>query len=166
MSLPAETKILDELELRLRSITTDNGYSMTIENFERGRLEPFVDGDIPAINYWPVSHPIEAVDYGEEQHTLRVVVDARDILAAKQDGNFPDQAALMIADIITAILRAPAAPKVSDALDCDFSETVTAIRTPFNAYQIGEGQRPWVGAIVEIEIEYKSPVGDMFNYQP
>lgn len=160
---PAETQVLDEVELRLGSITKANGYSMTLRSIERGKLEPFQPGDIPATNFWPVRHARDNTEYGLDKHTLRVMVDARD---TERDTNFPDAAALMIADIITALHRDPEAPKVSDPLDCEFKETVTSVNMADSGYQIGTGQKPWVGAIVEVEIVYESELGDMFNYQP
>ena len=163
---PAETQILDVILLRLQNITTANGYSLDIKKFERGRLEPFKDGDIPAINYWPTSHQIENTEYGDDAHTLRIVVDVRAKIASKKDGNFPDMAGKMIADVVTALQRDPSTPAVSDDPDCELAETVTSMSMPSHGYQIGPGQSPWVGAVIEVEIEWKSPLGDMFTYEP
>ena len=160
---PAETTILNEVDARLNSITEANGYSMTLESVERGKLEPFQPGDIPAANYWPVSHQRADTEYGLDRHTLRLMIDARD---TERDTNFPDAAALMIADIVTALNRATGAPAVTDPEDNDFEETVGAVLMADSGYQIGEGQKPWVGALVEVEIIYQSEPGDMFNYQP
>lgn len=161
--IPAETQILDELELRLAGIKESNGYSVTLRDIERGKLTPFKGEDVPAVNYWPTTHSRIDAEYGLDQHTLRVMIDAR---AKTRDENFPDVAAKLIADIVTALNRKPSAPKVSDDEDYDFEETVSSVLMTDSGYQIGEGQKPWVGALVEVEIVYDSASGDMFNYQP
>lgn len=160
---PAETAILDEIEARLKLISVANEYSRNIQKVERARLTPFKAGDIPAISFWPVRHSRSTNEYGNDTHVLRVVVDVRD---KTRDNNFADEAAGMIADVITAINRATAAPKVSDSASFELGETVEDLTMEDSAYQIGEGQTPWLGAIVEIEITYQSPVGDMYNYTP
>jgi len=160
---PAETSILNEIEARLSSIKTSNGYSLTVKKVTRGRLKPFQPGDIPAINYWPVEHTREDSEYDLDKHTIRVVVDMRDVT---RDETFPDLAAKMAADIITALNRSTASPAVSDDEDPELGETVSALDLSSIGYQIGEGQQPWVGVVLEMNVVYRSDSSDMFNYQP
>ena len=164
--IPAETQILDLIGPRLANITKANGYANTVEAVERGALETPQLGDVPMANYWIENNSIEYPDYETDAHSMRVNIHVRGLLAAKEDGNYPDQASQLVADIVTALNRSIAAPKVSDNLDCDLSGLVSSLKTPFLLPMVGEGARPWYGALVQAEIDYNAPTGDMFTFEP
>ncbi|MDA3834140.1 MAG: hypothetical protein PF495_12165, partial [Spirochaetales bacterium] len=65
---------------------------------------------------------------------------------------------------ITALNRATIAPAVSDTESFDLGGVVSDLI--FNSYdhEIGEGQSPWVGVLVNITIKYNTDLFDMDNY--
>jgi len=161
---PAETTILDEVAARLANISEANGYSRDFCTIRRQTQTPPKSGHIPDINYWTVGHEVaEDQSYSCDNHALTIFIAPRD---KTRDEAFSDEAANMIADVATALNRATTAPKVSDAESFALGETVSDLIVRDSRYQVGQGQIPFNGALMEIEITYKSPRGDMFTYEP
>lgn len=160
MSKPAVSAILDEIEARLKNISIANGYFTTALTVERARLSVFNGYDLPAITYWPTSVSLER-QYGEEERTLALYIEYH---ASTLDRPFPDVADELAADVVTALERATTAPKVSDAESIDLGGTVSDLVFEGYEYEIGKGQTPWCGALIQISIKYRAGRSDMFSY--
>jgi len=161
MTTPAVTAILDLIATRLALITTTNEYNYTITNIERARLEPFKSEDLPAINYWSTGLENVRNDYGDDQRSIPLYIEAH---TKTHDEVFVDVASKLAADIVTALNRTAAAPKVSDAINTDLNGVVSDI--VFNGYdhEIGKGQAPWCGVLMSFTIKYNTDIFNMATY--
>lgn len=151
--------ILDEIGTRLKNITLANGYRMDLLKISRSRLKPFKNGDLPAVNYWPSRDQLDSKTGSSETRLLPVTME---VYSTTRDEPFVDVAIRLGNDIAVALTRATSAPKVTDQLSRSLGGLVNSLVidsiTPF----IGEGQSPWCGAIVEINIKFKTDLG-VFN---
>lgn len=152
--------ILDEIAARLSSITTANGYSENVDLIERSRLEVFLSGDLPAINYWPVTDVVVAKEYGKEVHELTLVIELHTVT---RDEPFTDVAFTKSADIITALFRSTTARLVSDSVSVSLGGLVDSILASDVTPVIGQGQKPWCGVILDVVVGYNTDLGDAFN---
>jgi len=161
MTTPAVTTILTEIGLRLANITTANGYHNTVKAVSRGRLKPFKGYDLPAINYWSTGFQNERTVYDDDNRSLSVFVE---IHSLTRDDDFLDVVNELASDVVTAIVRKDSAPKVSDTPDYELTDTVSDIALRSVSYEIGEGQAPWCGALIEFEIRYRCQPFAMDTY--
>ncbi len=152
--------ILNEIEARLKNISTLNGYSETVLKFERAKLKPFVSGDLPAINYWATPDAVVSRANGRELHELNVVVELHTMT---RDRPFIDVAFEKGGDIVTSLFRSTGAPKVSDPKSIALGGLVSSIIINDTIPVIGEGQKPWCGVIIDATVQYNTHVGDVFN---
>jgi hypothetical protein len=161
MTTPAETTVLDLIDSRLKNnISVANGYSFSFKKVTRAKIGGFKTHEYPVVNYWPARHSVRTNEYGQDSHTLVIIMDAR-ILT--RDGNFADRAAILIAEVFTGVMRTETDPTIADAVDLGLGGTVEEILLSDAGYQIGSGDSPWCGAAIEIEIKYTSPLGDLFT---
>ena len=161
MTAPAVTAILDLIATRLALITTTNEYNYTITKIERARLEPFISDDLPAINYWSTGLENTRDDYGDDQRAIPFYVEAH---TKTHDEVFIDVASKLAADIVTAINRTTAAPKVSDAINTDLNGVVSDLILNGYDHEIGKGQSPGCGVLLSFTIKYNTPVFNMTTY--
>lgn len=160
MPTAADKQILDIIGDRLANISTANGYVNDIEKISRGRIKPWDNADIPAINYWPTSHSAIPVNYRVDEHTLTIGIEAHSLT---RDDPFPNVVAGLAADITTALNRDTGAPAVSDTASINFGGSVNRVNLVNYDYEIGEGQSPRCGVLMVFDIIFRSPLGDMYS---
>ena len=161
MGTPAPTTILTEIGLRLANITTGNGYNFTVKKVARSRLEPFDGYDLPCVNYWSTGFFNARNEYGKDTRTLDVYVE---IHSLTRDEPFIDVANRLAMDVVTVLMRTDAAPKVSDTPNYELNETVADLSLDSVDYEVGEGQKPWCGALLKFTIKYTCDSFDMDSY--
>lgn len=158
---PAETTVLDVIESRIRNnVTVVNGYTEAFKKITRSKIGGFKTHEYPLVNYWPSRHSVSQNEYGQDEHSLIIIIDAR-ILT--RDDAFADRAAILISEVFTAITRKESAPRIIDDVDFGLDDLVEEVLLSDAGYQIGAGDSPWCGAAIEIEVKYTSPAGDMFT---
>jgi len=155
------TTILDEIENRLGNITTANGYFSSVDGvIDRGKLTPWDGKDLPAINLWSTGFDNGRSEYGDELRQIKVYIEIHD---KTRDENFVDVANKLAADVVTAICRSTAAPKVSDDPSHDLGSIVEDILLDAVDMIIGEGQAPFCGALCRFTVTVRASLMDMFN---
>lgn len=152
MDAPIQTRILDDVEARLGSIRTSNGYARTIGRITRGTLTPFVDGDLPAINYWPGEDRVVGRGAGFVSREMLLTVEAFDLT---RDRPFPDVVFEIARDVTVALHRATDAPTTDDVPEQAFGGLITSLQLTNTVPQIGGGQAPWCGALLTYAVAYK-----------
>lgn len=157
--MDAQLTILDEIRARLGNISIANGYRFDIEplSIERARLTPFVNGDLPAINYWPTIDALDGKAGTRETRSFDVTIEAYD---TTRDEPFTDLAIIHGNDIITALYRATDAPKVSDQDSRSLGGMISKLYINSITPMIGEGSSPWFGVLLSLGIEYNITPGD------
>lgn len=158
--MTAQLTILDEINARLQNITVINGYSETLEKLKRARLKPFKLGDLPAANYWPIEDLVAGKANGQDLHELAITVEMHTLT---RDEPFTDVAFRKGGDIVTALFRSTASPKVSDTPSLALGGLVSSIGDFSVLPMIGEGQSPWCGVLVTFIVKYNTDVGDVFT---
>lgn len=156
---PSVLIILDETAARLGNITIANEYWYTINKVVRSKLMPFESYDLPAINYWPTGLSNVSEAYADDKRTLALFVEAHTMT---MDDPFTDVAEKLATDIVTALNRTTAAPKVSDAANVDLNDTVEAFIYLGHDYIIGMGEDPWCGCIVRMNAVFHAAPFDMY----
>lgn len=161
MADPAVTSIMDIIAARLALITATNEYNYTITNIKRASLRPWKSEDLPTINYWSTGLNNLRESYSDDLREIPLFIEAH---TKTHDESFLDVASKLASDIVTALNRAPAAPKVSDVVSHDLGSVVSDLI--FNGYdhEIGEGQDPWCGVLVRINIKYTTEIFNMTSY--
>lgn len=160
MPTPIQTQILDVVELRLANVTTANGYSTTVKKISRARLTPFVSGDLPAINFWGGIDIKLSGGGGFDERQLKLLVEYH---AKTRDRTFSEVSAELAADVWLSLWRDPSAPAVSDTTSPKLGDLVSSISLNTITPEIGEGQAPWCGALLEIDILYIQSPHDPFT---
>lgn len=161
MAAPAVNTILTEIGARLSLITAANGYNYTFKKIEEARLEPFVGYDLPAINYWLTNVSNERNTYNDDDRSVELAIEA---FSATRDETFTRVVSKLAADVVTALTRQTSAPKVSDTPNYDLNETVSDFIFDGYDYEIGEGQKPWCGAMLRFTIKYQTDPFEMVTY--
>ena len=161
MATPAVNTILTEIGARLSLITTANGYNYTFKKIEEARLEPFVGYDLPAMNYWLTNVSNERNTYNDDDRSVELAIEA---FSATRDEAFTRVVSKLAADVVTALTRKTSAPKVSDTPNYDLNETVSDFIFDGYDYEIGEGQKPWCGAMLRFTIKYQTDPFEMATY--
>lgn len=103
--------VLDEIDKRLKTVTQSNGHPLSFNKIERAKLKPFVNGDLPALNYWPGQDIIVSKEFGKETHKMSLSSQAYTVM---RDEPFTDVAYRLAHAVITALNRSENAPKVDD----------------------------------------------------
>jgi len=158
---PAVTTILNLVAARMALITTTNEYNYTITNIKRASLKPWKSEDLPAINYWSTGLGNVKNAYQDDERSIPLFIEAH---TKTHDENFLDVASKLASDIVTAINRAAASPKVSDDESFDLGGAVSDLLFDGYDHEIGEGQEPWCGVLVRFTIKYKTSIFNMITY--
>lgn len=155
----AQRTILDEIEARLNNHKITNGYSVgfTSDTITRMALEPFKNGDLPAVNFWAGSDELEQEEHGLEARNLTVLVEA---YTAERDENAQDLAFSFGAGVVLSLFRHTASPNVADATDVNLGGLVHKISVQRTTPMIRSKDGVWSGILVELEIRYSISVGD------
>ena len=148
----AQKQILDKIEERLGNISEANGYSATPTKIERARLKPLKDYDLPAINYYAINDDRTGAGAGYEERSLGIIIEYYE---ATRDRNFVDVAYSLAADVWSALWRDVSAPAISDDPSHALGNLVTTLLLESITPQIGEGQAPFCGAVLQVSVLYK-----------
>jgi len=143
--------ILDAIDTRLKRVSTANGSLITLNKVTRARLSPFIDGDLPACNYWVTGDITDLSLHGAENHTLSISIEAYD---KTHDRPFIDVAIDMHASIVAA-LNTETAGAYSPNIGGIVQKLEATDFTPI----IGEGSKPWCGALLNITVNYQTLAG-------
>ena len=149
MNTPAETQILDLIEVRLKQISKANGFFTDDVRVERASLTPFAGKELPAINYWGTGDQlIEGTGYVELRE-LEILVEIYD---RHREMSLTDKANQLAADVRVALSRDPAQPnKVSPKLGGVVESLVVRSAIP----AVAEGQSPYCGSVLTIAVKYR-----------
>lgn len=148
----AQKLILDAVENRLKIIKTVNGYSTNFLRIKRATLKPFIDDDLPAINYWPQEDNQVVKGHGWVDRSLSIVIECYD---RTRDRIFTDLAFEMASDVAIAMVRSPSYPNVSANPDLTMGDLVKSSQLLNVTPQIGEGQSPWCGVVLNYTLGYR-----------
>lgn len=152
MSVPIRTQIINEIGARLALINKSKGYFTTVNKVDRARLEPFQGYDLPAINYWPDIDVLDGAGGGYEDRELTVFIEYHD---KTRDRPFSDVADELSADVEIALYRKITAGAVSDQPSSSLGGLVTGVRVQASQPEIGQGQVPFLGVILNLTVSYK-----------
>lgn len=158
--LPVQLIILNEVKARLENISLLNEYISDRPKIVRARLEPFQQGDLPAINYWPIGDLLESKTHGFETRELGLAIEYHDLT---YDKPFTDLAFEGGTDVLTALYRSTSLPKVSDVESPALGGLVNKIELNTITPMIGESQSPWAAVLLDITITYNVRLGDFFT---
>ena len=161
MADPAPTQILDIIATRLANITTTNGYYTDVKKIVRGSLEPFKGYDLPFIYYWMDSLSNERSVYDDDNRSIDLSIGIHDLT---RDRSFNDVANELAADVIIALNRSDANPKVSDDPNYDLNDAISDL--VFNGYDtlISGNQDPWCGALIRFTLKYRCDPFEVSSY--
>jgi hypothetical protein len=70
----------------------------------------------------------------------------------------------LAADVVTALSRSDKNPKVSDDPSFNLGDTVSDVIFNGYDYEIGEGQKPWCGALLSFTIKFSTSIFNMTTY--
>ena len=159
--MPAVTDILDKIHSRLEGITTDNGYNYTVRKITRAKLTPFKGYDLPAINYWCTTTANERNSYGNDLRQIELFIE---MYENTRDNPFIDVVDLLAEDVVTSVVRSVSSPAVSASPNYDLDETIQELVLNGWDYIVGEGQKPFCGALVNFSCLYTTDSFDMSNF--
>ncbi|KKN41611.1 hypothetical protein LCGC14_0721440 [marine sediment metagenome] len=103
---PAILTIMDEVEARLGNISASNGYWFDPKKISRARLKAWEGYDLPAINYWGTNVENDRAAYANDERGFSLFTEMH---SQTRDDPFIDIAEKMASDVITAMVRLPAA---------------------------------------------------------
>ena len=151
--------ILDEVQARLENISPENGYTFKLypQTVVRAKLTPFVNGDLPAVNYISGTDNLIEKQFKTETRSFPLTIDA---YAKTRDEPFINVAITLGNQLIAALFRNTAAPLLSDIVDYSLGGLVDTITVESISPMIGEGSKPWCGVLIECNVQYKMKVAD------
>lgn len=153
MSTPVQTQILDLIEDRLGNISITNEYFTDVIEIERSRLEPFRNGDMPAINYYSTDDVfIKNINNGISERINSCIIE---FYSTTRDRIFTDLANELSTDVAIALERETANPLVSDIPSPRLGGEILKMEVESITPAIGSGQTPYCGAIIVLNITYK-----------
>ena len=158
--------ILDEIGLRFTNILKANGYGfdMKLKAIRRASLKPFVTGDLPAINYWPVADDKTGKTGGVEEKELSLTIE---VYTVTRDEPFTDLGMKVGNDVATALFRSTSFPAISDPISPALGGLVSELSVNSLVPIISEGSSPWCGALLDVTVKYNINLGDfsaVFNF--
>lgn len=155
---PADTTILNEVEARLGNITIANEYNNEFKRIKRAKMTPFKGFDLPACNVYHGTIDSNKTPYGNQSKKQFLIIEAH---SKTRDDAFIDIADSLAADVVTGLYRKTSAPKVSDDVNISLDGLVKNLTYLGHDPFIGEGEKPFCGALVRFEIEYETNIGNM-----
>ena len=147
-----QLQIINAIENRLKLINVSNEYSYTVGRVKRATLKPFTDADLPAINFWPDGDQQIEKKYNWVDRSLSVVIECYE---KTRDKAFTDVAFELSSAVMVALLRSVDDPKVSDNPNLTLGGLVKSIEFVSITPQIGEGQTPWCGVVLNCNFNYR-----------
>lgn len=158
--IPIEIQILDEIGARLALIDEASGYFTTVKKIERGKLDPFDGYDLPALNYWSGLDSVVASGGGYDDCEFSVLIEYHD---KTRDRPFTDVSAELAADVQNALFRATGAGTIADLPSFALGGLVTGIKVQTKEPEIGTGQKPFLGTLLNCTVTYKRKPSDPFT---
>jgi len=160
--IPVQTQILDEIGARLALITVANGYlTRTPKKIVRSMLTPLKNSDLPFINYYSTADNLSNKEYGTiEKRILTVAIESYD---ATRDQVFDDLAQKLGANILVALNRSTGSPAVADNPSVNLGGLVGQVEVTSITPAIGEGQTPYAGIVLFLDVTYKVDKLDPFT---
>ena len=144
-------QIREEIFARLQSISVANGYSTDITTIEKGKVNPFDNDDLPAINFWKTDDIAEDKKYTRQQRSLRMGFE---YYTLSNDDDIDTLSDGFMNDLFISLYRDPAFPSVNDDplpmfADKNFSMSIDVLR-PI----ISQGSTPRMGVFSIISFTY------------
>jgi len=153
MSTPIQTQILDLIGARLALITTANNYFTDVVKVERARLQPFKNRDMPAINYYYTGDSLTStLSNGISERSVAIVIEYYE---STRDEIFVDLADKLTSDVLISLERTIAAPLVADPVSSRLGGVVMRMEVESVTPAIGEGQSPYCGTVIQLNIFYR-----------
>ena len=151
--------VLDEVQARLELLTETNGYRYTVfpNTVVRAKLEPFKNGDLPAINYVIGTDSLVEKTFKYETREFPLVIEAH---SKTRDEPFINITSTLANDIIAVLFRDVSAPLKTDPTSLALGGIVESFVIQSTTPMIGEGQAPWCGVLVDCIVQYKILIGD------
>jgi hypothetical protein len=159
----AQIIILDAVQERLKLIRKSFGYTMDVYSIERASLKPFMEDDLPAINYWSTGDVQINKGMGWVDRQMSVVIEC---YSRTRDRPFTDVVFELANDIAICMMRSPVSPRVTDDPDMTLGGLVRSSQLAEIIPQVGEGQAPWCGAAVNYELIYRVASNDLSTLIP
>jgi hypothetical protein len=145
------TQIREEVFARLQNITKANGYSTDIACIEKGRVSPFNDDDLPAINFWKTDDVSEAKLYTRDQRTLRMGFE---FYTLSNDDDIDTLSDEFMADLFISLYRDPNAPLVTDDPLPMFATKQFITNFSLMRPIISQGSKPRIGVFAILSFTY------------
>lgn len=155
-----QRQIFDLIGARLLNIKQSNGYFNNADSIKREKISNFKSGDIPILFYWGENDSRVDSEFGYEKRNLAV---GAAFFIRTNDNSFTDTAYEAAADIKTALNRAITAPKVSDAASINLAGSINSLSIDDIIPVVGEGQAPFCGVLLTINVEYFANTFDSFT---
>lgn len=147
-----QIEILDAIADRLAIIKKVNGYYTDVVSIKRATMKPLTDDDLPAINYWASTDDQLAKGHGWVDRQLSVVIE---FYQRTRDRAFTDVVFELASDVAIAMIRDPDNPLATDDPDLTLGGLVRSSQLNGITPQIGEGQAPWCGAVLNYSLIYR-----------
>lgn len=145
------TQIREEIHARLGNISIANEYSVDIVTIKKAKIDPFVDDDLPAINFWKTDDLAESKKYTRQQRTLRMGFE---YYTLSNDDDIDTISDSFMRDIFIAMYRAPNAPKVSDDPLPMFASKSFVTNFDVMRPLISQGSTPRLGVFIVMSFTY------------
>ncbi len=141
-------------------MTTANGYDYQFTVIKRATLQPFdLNDDLPAVNYFSNGTSIEQRQHSYQRRDLSVALE---MYIRNIDDPFTDIASLLAENVETALHRTANNPQPGDDNESLLFSGATPVGELFIDgvdYSIGEGQKPYCGAVMAARIRYQILTG-------
>ncbi len=144
-------QIRTEIDLRLKNITLANGYSTDITTIEKGRVNPFDNDDLPAINFWKTDDVSESKKYTRQQRSLRMGFE---YYTLSNDDDIDTISDSFMNDLFIAMYRSPSAPLVTDQPSPMFADKNFVVVFDVLRPIISQGSKPRTGVFAIISFNY------------
>jgi len=151
MITPVWTKIRNEIESRLKNISKRNGYSTNISCIEKGKVDPFNDDDLPALNFWKTDDSPDSKTYTRQKRVLRMGFE---FYTLSNDTDIDTISDGFMSDLFLSIYRSPDAPKVTDDPLPMFADKQFVVSFDLLRPIISQGAKPRVGVFAIISFTY------------
>ncbi len=145
------TTIRDEVNARLENISVANGYANDITTIEKGKVNPFDNDDLPAINFWKTDDSSESLKYTRQQRTLRIGFECYTL---SNDDDIDTISDNFMADLFIALYRDPSAPAVTDDPLPMFADKQFVTSFDLLRPIISQGSQPRVGVFAIVSFTY------------
>ncbi len=158
---PAVLNILDDVEARMGVMTTARGYWYDVQKVERARTKLWEGYDLPAVTFWTTTVINTNDAYTGDEREIRLFIEYH---SKTYDEPFTDVAEKLVADILVALNRLPAATAgFSIGVDAPFTDMSAVGDTKFQISADGDAAEEvtcvWAGkttgALVAAEMESK-----------